>query len=587
MKTQEEKDSEIHIKGAPVIGGIGIGHLYFWDEVDDSVPEFPITSGEVEGEIARYRRALLTSREDLKRLQEILASEGSDSAFSIIGTHIQMLDDPMMTSHMEEKIREMMKNTETVFQSVVADYEAKFLQSPDAFFQQRFADVRDLSKRVLANLSMKTSLSLKEIPFNSIIVAKELGPSAIASIQASRVSAFVTHRGGTTSHTAVIANEKNASYVYSVDPKELEKARDRYVIVDGETGEIILNPSKATLAKYERLKDRLTQQSLLLEEEKEGPVQTVDGYPISLYANINTLNDLDLMHHHHCLGVGLFRSEISFLKAKEFCLSEEMQFNLYKDILQKSRRLPFVFRLADIGGDKNIALFENLPKEPNPVLGCRGVRFLIKHKEVLRIQLRAILRACCFGDVRILIPLVSDIDEFREMKKEIELCKQTLVKEGHFIQENVSIGCMLEVPSAILICDVLARESDFLSIGTNDLAQYSLGIDRSNISMNDFYHPTHPSVIRMIKMAVLETKRWGKSISICGEIASNPLLAPLFIGLGIRSFSCAPKFIPVLKKAVRKCSLLEACEMAEKALQLTTSQEVIELLLGYSKSKRG
>jgi phosphotransferase system enzyme I (PtsI) len=451
------KDEEIHLKGAPVSEGIAIGVPVFLScDEETSVPEFPITTGEVEGEIARYRRALSSSREDLKKLQANLVQEGSIEIVSIIDTHIQMLEDPMMTTHMEKKIREMLQNTESVFQAVVTDYQQRFSKTPDAFFQQRLADVKDLSQRVLRNLSSNSQKNLEEIPADSIIFAKELVPSDTASIQATRVSAFVTQTGGGTSHAALIARAKGIPYVASVDLDILQNARGKCVIVDGLTGDIIVNPSSDTLERYQELKQRLTKQYQQLEKDRHLPSETFDGFPVRILANINSFNDVDFVHHHSAAGIGLFRSEYLFLQSKTLYQEEDNQTEYYRQLLEKANGLPTVIRVFDIGGDKYPDLLGEL-KEPNPVLGCRGVRFLLKNKHIFKTQLRAIFRASLLGDVRILIPLISDINELRETKALIEEVKIELKAEGIPFKETIPLGCMVEVPSAVLICDILAQ----------------------------------------------------------------------------------------------------------------------------------
>jgi phosphotransferase system enzyme I (PtsI) len=530
------------------------------------------------GEIARYRQALSSSREDLKKLQADLAGEGSKEVASIIGTHIEMLDDPLMTTQMEIKIREMLKNTESVFHSVINDYEKRFNETNDSFFNERLSDFRDLSKRVLRNLCDSENISLDNIPPNSIVFAKELIPSDTASLQATRISAFVTQNGGGTSHAALIARAKGIPYVASIDMEIFQNAKGKCVIVDGLTGDIIVNPSHITLEKYERLRNRLTKQYQQLEMDKHLAAETLDGYPLSLFANVNTINDIDLVHHHGSHGIGLFRSEYLFMQDPALFFDEERQYLIYHQMLKRARGLPLTFRALDLGGDKCSDLFEEMAKEPNPVLGCRGIRFLLRRTDVFKPQLRAILRAGFGYDLRILFPLISDIHEFHEVKRIIEEVKKELTDRKVSLNNQPLLGCMLEVPSAVLIADALAQESDFLALGTNDLIQYTLGIDRSNPGMSDFYYPTHPGIIRMIKMTILEAKRFQKPVTICGEIASNPLFTPLLIGLGVQNFSCAPRFIPIIKRTVRHLSLLDCCDIAEHVLTLRTSAEIASYL---------
>jgi len=581
------QEKEIHIKGAPVSEGIAIGIPVFLSSEGEEVPDFPITTGEVENEIARYRQALSSSRHDLKKLQDDLTEEGSSEIASIIGTHIEMLDDPLMTTHMETKIREMLKNTEAVFHTVIHDYEQRFSETPDGFFQQRLSDVRDLSQRVLRNLCDSNKVSFDEIPQDAIVFAKELIPSDTASIQASRISAFVTQSGGGTSHAALIARAKGIPYVSSVSMDVLEKSKGSCVIVDGRTGDIILNPTMDTIEKYEKLKKRLMKQYQQLEKDKDLPAETLDGYQVELFANINNLGDLELAHHHCASGIGLFRSEYLFLKDPTLFFDEKAQIDEYKNIFDHSQNLLMTFRVMDLGGDKYSDLFPEMSREPNPVLGCRGIRFLLTRRDVFRIQMRAILQAAAGHHIRLLLPLIADIHELREVKIFIQRIKEELRMEGVPFLEDTPLGCMLEVPSAVLICDALAQESDFLALGTNDLIQYTLGIDRSNPGMSDFYYPTHPGVIRMIRMTLLETKRYAKSVTICGEMASNPLVTALLLGMGVRQFSCAPRFIPLIKRMIRHLSLVDAVDIAEHVLTLKTSEDISKYLHAEIKKVSG
>ncbi len=579
MKSEENIGQEFYLKGSPISEGIAIGVPVFLSYCEkDDIPDFPISKGEIEGEISRYRQALFSSREDLKKLQEDLSQEGSREIASIIGTHIDMLDDPLMTTGVEIKIREMLKNTEAVFHTVINDYEKRFSETNDSFFNEKLSDFKDLSQRVLRNLCDSENLSLDNLPANSIVFAKELIPSDTASLEATRISAFVTQSGGVTSHAALIARAKGIPYVASIDMDILKTVKGKCVIVDGITGDIIVNPSQETLLKYENLQYRMRQQDHQLEKDKDLLAETIDGYSIHLYANINSINEIDIAYHHGAEGIGLFRSEYLFMHDPSLFFDEERQFLIYQQMIKKMKRLPFTFRVMDLGGDKCSDVFEEMSDEPNPVLGCRGIRFLLRRTDVFKKQLRALFRASVNSEIRILFPLISDISEFREIQKIVEEIQSDLrsQKLPHLVDPKM--GCMLEVPSAVLICDALAQESDFLALGTNDLTQYTLGIDRSNPGMSDFYYPTHPGVIRMIKMTILEAKRFQKPVTVCGEIASNPLFTALLIGLGVRDFSCAPRFIPIIKRTVRRLLLLDCSEIAEHVLTLRTSTEIFAYL---------
>ena len=570
---------EIVIQGVPVSDGIAIGTPFFLHPAEKEIPEFSITMKEVDGEIERYRSALFSSREDLQQIQRSLAEEASQDAATIIETHIQMLDDPLMTEHMEEKIRQSLQNSESVFNSVITDYEKRFSRHTDTCFQERLLDVMDLANRVLGHLCPSTGSSLLDVPFNSIVFAKELIPSYTATAESSRVSAFVTHTGGGNSHAALIARAKGIPYVACVDVSALQNIPTRCVIVDGQAGEVIFNPSPQTLEKYKQRRTCLKTSFQLLQKEMQYDSETTDGCSIQVFANIGNIGDLDNIQQYAPEGIGLFRTEYLFFQHRQLITSEEGQYNAYVKLIQTVGNIPIVVRVFDVGGDKNPELFMDEEKEPNPVLGCRGIRFLLRHPEIFKIQLRAILRAAVHGDVRILLPLISDVSELETSRALIAEISNSLKLEGIAFKSNVPLGCMIEVPSAVLICEALAQKSDFLSIGTNDLVQYTLGIDRSNPAMSDFCYPAHPSVLRMIKMVNTEAKRYGKSVTICGEIASNPLFVPLLLGLGVDQLSCSPRYIPVVKRAIRQTSLLGAYELAQRVLRLNSTTEVSQVLL--------
>lgn len=576
---QDEIEQEFRLKGTPISEGVAIGTPVFLSGQEiEEIPDFPISKGEIEGEISRYRQALFSSRQDLKKLQQDLSQEGSKEVASIIGTHIDMLDDPLITTNVECKIREMLKNTESVFHTVVNDFEKRFSETNDAFFNERLSDFRDLSQRVLRNLSETDRLPLAHLPPNPIVFSKELIPSETVSLQSGTIRAFVTQKGGGTSHGALIARAKGIPYVGSIDVDLLKNFRGKCVIVDGLNGDIIFNPTQETLANYEKLERRIAEQHHQFEKDQHLLAETIDGHLIHLYGNVNAVNEIDLAYKQGAEGIGLFRSEYLFMHDPSLFFDEDRQFLIYQQMLKRCKTAAFTFRVMDLGGDKCSDIFEEMSKEPNPVLGCRGIRFLLRRPDILKTQLRALFRAGVGIQLKVLLPLISDIVEFREIKKIVEQIKLELAQENTLHVHHPLIGCMMEVPSAVLICDALAKESDFLAIGTNDLIQYTLGIDRSNPGMSDFYYPTHPGIIRMIKMAVLEANRFQKPVTVCGEMASNPLFTALLIGLGVTNFSCAPRYLPMIKRMIRNLFLLDCFEIAEHVLTLSTSAEIFAYL---------
>ncbi|MBS0628035.1 MAG: phosphoenolpyruvate--protein phosphotransferase [Verrucomicrobia bacterium] len=577
---------ELRLKGAPVSDGVAIGELFFLPvDAEEVIPECEIDQELIESEITKYRTALDNSREDLLFLKFSLEKEGTTEALEIIEAHMQMLEDPLFTVHVEESIRGMKKNAEAIFSKAVREYEKKFSRIKDPFFQQRIVDVLDVSKRILGHLLQKYKIDVSEIPQSAIVFAKELVPSHTAAIQASRIGAFVTLHGGGSSHTALIARAKGIPYVSNIDFGALGVEGSAVIIVDGKNGDVIIHPSLETLEKYQEMKRRLRTTYRLLQQDIHPITETIDGYPVHIYANIGSLLDLQEVHAYKPEGIGLLRSEYLFLGKNTVFLSEEEQLQVYSQVVSEAQNLSLVMRVFDIGGDKNPDMFLEHEKEANPVLGCRGIRFLLKHPAIFRTQLRAIMRACKDVPAKLLLPLISDIQEIRDAKYLINQVHEELYKQGLITDRPFPVGCMIEVPSVVMLCDAVAKEVDFLSIGTNDLVQYTLGMDRSNPSMSEFFYPAHPSVIRMIKMVVIEAKRQSKPVTVCGEIASNPFFIPLLLGLGVSEFSCSPRHIPLVKRAVRRCVLIETFKLAQKVLLASSPAEVEGALVDLYKEE--
>lgn len=582
MPRKDNVKPEILFEGECVSEGIAIGTAFFWPlSTDEEIPEFPITIGEVDTEISRYRRALFSSKEDLQQLQKDLESNESHEAVTLIDTHIQMLDDPLITTHVEDKIRLMLQNTESVFRTVIKDYEKQFFErKTDSFFQERYVDVRDISKRILGHLENRPVLSF-EIPAGSVIFAKELTPSHTAAATCSKSAGFVTQKGGGNSHSALIARAKGLPFISNITIQNVEEVEGHCVIVNGFTGEVIVNPTEATIKEHRKLRKQLFTRNQKFKEDDKLKSETEDGFSVQLFSNVGNLEELDDFPY-KTAGIGLFRSEYLFLQNGSFFPSEEQQYLAYSQLVLKAKGNPIVVRVFDIGGDKNPEFFVGQEKEPNPVLGCRGIRFLLKNKEFFKIQLRALLRVALEGEIRLLLPLISNLEEVKQSKALIEEVEKELSAEGIPFKTHVPVGCMIEVPSAVMICEEIAAACDFLSMGTNDLVQYTLGVDRSNPAMNHLCYPAHPSVLRIIKMIVVAAERQQIPLAICGEMASNPLFTPLLLGLGLKEFSCSLRYIPMIKTAIRKCSMIQVYQLAEQALKMHDPSDIAKLLQEYS-----
>ncbi len=576
----DQFEEDFQIEGASISDGIAIGIPYLFDglgEQDASV--IPIAEDQIEKEISRYRHALHLTREDLQKLQCSLASEGLREAISIINTHLQMLEDPILTSEIEKKIRVTLVNSEAVFRTVTNELMTQFSLAADAFFRQRLVDILDVSKRILAHLRQQPKKCVSEIPPGSVLIAHDIAPSDTAAASGLRIHGFVSLNSGANSHAALIARSKGIPFVSSISLEILEKAKFTCMIVDGNKGRVILNPSVKTLEKYREIQKHLLLRSSRLEKERQLRAETVDGYPLILRANIGAEADVELMHTCGAEGIGLLRTEVLCIGDAREYFTEEAQYMSFRRIIENAQGLPVNVRLFDFGGDKNPPSSVENPPEVNPLLGCRGIRFLLRRKEFCKIHLRAVLRAAAHGNARLLIPLVSDVEEIEQIRRIINEVQEELEAAGIVHARKISIGCMLEIPSALLTVDALAPHCDFFSIGTNDLTQYALGADRTNPMIEPFYQVQHPSILRLIRIAVQEAKRWGKPIAVCGEMASNPLFTPLFLGLGIQELSCAPRFILPVKRAVRNCTILGAYNLVKKIFELTSASAIAELLL--------
>ena len=581
-----KEGQELRFRGYPLCRGIAIGKPLFFATTEADIPEFAVSEGEIEGEIDRYYKALKHSRNDLLSLKERLHQEGGNEAVAILTSHLEMMHDPLMTVKVEEEIRILGKNTEYAFKNVIGEYEKKFSKITDQFFADRVKDFQDISRRIIGHLRRKERRSLASISSKVIVFAHELSPSDTAEAHTDCIEAFVTRSGALTSHVAIMARAKGIPFVSNVDFPDLSVSLPPLVIVDGTTGDVIINPSQATLQEYKEQKEELKLYVKGLQAAGSLPAETIDGKTVRLSANIEMFNELDALEQFGGEGIGLFRTEYMVL-AKEAFPSEEEQFLVYKSIVERLDGHPAVIRTFDIGGDK-FGHFHPSRYEKNPYLGCRAIRLMLKEKTAFKTQIRAILRASAFGEVSILFPMISGLSELLECKVLMDEVKRELLESGVPFNLKIPIGCMIEVPSAAVTSDILARECDFLSIGTNDLVQYALAVDRGNPQMSYLYNPMHPSILRLLKMVVEEGTLAKKSVSVCGEIAANPKYTALLLGLGVHELSLSSPSLPLVKNVIRKLSIVEATELADYVLTLSTAEEIEKVLAeAYEKLQTG
>lgn len=562
-------------RGTALSRGVSIGPLYYFSPYLERIGQpRPLCPGEEPEECLRFQQALKKSRLDLERIREDLVRERVREGAQILEAHLQMMLDPGLIHMTEEEIWRL-KPAEVAFQGVIESYVKKFAQLKDPFFRERAHDVLDIARRVVGHLCECEFDQWETLPEPSILIAEELSSTLVAELSAKQVIGLITAKGSDTSHAAILARAKGIPYISGIPYQELQQAGGRQAILDAREGRVIVDPSASSLKAFLATKQRLEREMRSLAHSRTLRAETIDGYEVRLSANIDVEGELDLLHQYGGQGVGLFRSEYVFLKHEKFP-DEEEQFLIYKGLIEKMQGLPIVIRTFDVGGDKGT--FQPNQREDNPYLGCRAIRFLLKEKQIFRTQLRAILRAAIYGDVAIMFPMVSGLSELKEAKHLLLQVASELEKEKMPHQRKIRIGSMIEVPSAAILSDLIACECDFLSIGTNDLVQYSLAVDRGNERLSSFYTPTHPGVIRLIKTVVMQANQQGIPVTLCGEIAADPRFTPLLLGLGVHELSVAARHIPVVKQQVRCTSILRASHLAEEVLRLSEPEEIAALL---------
>ncbi|MCB1114253.1 MAG: phosphoenolpyruvate--protein phosphotransferase [Chlamydiia bacterium] len=575
MTLLQERD----LSGITLSKGVAMAPLFFFSSLSQTTPSFKTLSpGQEEGEFQRFKTALNNCYKDLETIRSRLKTEDvQKGVVAILDSHLQMIRDPGLLEKTRKKIFEHLP-AEYAFRQVIEEYLKRFNKIKDPFFKERAYDVKDVATRVERHL-LKDDLSpLDEIIEPSILFMKEASSTLVAELSPLKVAGLITESGSETSHAAILARAKGIPYLSGIRYKDLVEEEGERVILDGFGGKVIVNPSLESLNRFLAEKQRRDSLEGELDALRALKAETFDGYRLRLSANIDLEGELDLLHRYGGDGVGLFRSEIAFLKESSFP-DEEAQYRIYKSIVDSMKGLPLVIRTFDIGGDKGV-----LPvtvHEENPYLGSRAIRFLLKEKLVFKTQLRAILRAAHGAQVSVMFPMISGLSEIKEAKALLAQVEKELEQENIPFKKNIGVGSMVEVPSAAILSDLIAKECDFISIGTNDLVQYSLAVDRGSDQLSEFYTPTHPGVIRLIKTVVSEANRQGIPVTVCGEIAADPRFVPLLLGLGVHELSVSARHIPYVKQEIRKTGIVRAARLAEEVLNLDDPEEIARLLEHY------
>ncbi|MEG0685506.1 MAG: phosphoenolpyruvate--protein phosphotransferase, partial [Coprobacillus sp.] len=494
----------------------------------------------------------------------------------IFDAHALVLSDPELQTQVEDKIKNNNDDAATALNDVANMFIMMFEGMDDEYFRERAADIRDVSRRLIANLLGKTLPNPTLISEEVVIIAEDLTPSDTAQLNKNLVRGFATNIGGRTSHSAILARSMEIPAVVATNTITEEVKEGDMVILDGIAGEIFINPDQATIKEYEAKRQEYLDYKNELKKMVNEKSETTDGHHVELVANIGSPKDLDAVKENGAEGVGLYRTEFLYMESAELPTEDE-QFEAYKAVLEGLDGKPVVVRTLDIGGDKEIAAID-MPKEMNPFLGVRAIRLCFQREDIFRTQLRALLRASVYGDLRIMFPMIAILDEFRKAKAILMEEKDKLVKEGIKVSDTIQVGIMIEIPAAAVLADQFAKEVDFFSIGTNDLIQYTFAADRMSSTINYLYQPFNPSILRLVKNVIDAAHKEGKWTGMCGEMAGEALAAPLLIGLGLDEFSMSATSVLAQRKLIRSLSKAEMTELANKALNCGTMEEVVALV---------
>jgi len=560
-------------RGIAVSAGVCRGKVLVLHRARHIIARRELLEKDVHDEIRRFEQALVKTHTQIRDVQRRVVQNMSGSEGDIFDAHLLMLEDRVVIDEVIKLIREQKTNADFAFHTVSDRYVAAMEQVEDEYLRERAADMRDLSGRVLDNLlEVKDSLDLRHLSEPCILVAHDLSPSTTAQLNKKMVLGFATDIGGKTSHTAIMARSLDIPAVVGLQAMSEELQSGDYVLLDGYNGTVVLNPTDSTLFEYGQLEKNKASLEEKLAEILWQPAVTLDGKAIHLSANIEDQYDVDALIQHGAEGVGLFRTEFLFIN-REVMPDEDEQYAVYREVAAAVKPHPVIIRTLDLGGDK-FASHLQLAKEMNPFLGWRAIRFCLAQPEMFRAQLRAILRASAEGNVKMMYPMISGLEEWNQASKLVEQCKEELRHAKIPFDEKMDVGAMVEIPSAVLIADSLATRVKFFSIGSNDLIQYTLAADRTNEKVSHLYEPTHPAILRLIKMTVDASHRHNIWTGVCGEIGGDPVLVPLLIGLGIDELSCAPAVIPEVKYMIRRLKMDEATALAEFAMKSESPTDI-------------
>ena len=571
------------ISGILASPGIAFGKALLLKEDEIVINQGKIPAEQIDAEINRFLEARTKSAAQLEAIKEMAGRTFGEEKEAIFEGHIMLLEDEELEGDIRSFIKEHKASADRAVHEVIEQYAKMMADLDDPYLRERATDFRDIGTRLVKNVLGIAVVNLSTIDEEVILVAKDLTPSETAQINLKYVLGFVTDIGGRTSHTSIMARSLELPAIVGTGSITAQVKNGDYLILDAVNNQVLINPSNEQIEALRNLQAQVAEEKAELAKLKDLPAITLDGHQVEVCANIGTVRDVEGAERNGAEGVGLYRTEFLFMD-RDALPTEEEQFAAYKAVAEACGSQAVIVRTMDIGGDKELP-YMNFPKEENPFLGWRAVRIAMDRKEILRDQVRAILRASAFGKLRIMFPMIISVEEVRALKKEIEIYKQELRDEGKAFDESIEIGVMVETPAAATIARHLAKEVDFFSIGTNDLTQYTLAVDRGNDMISHLYQPMSPSVLNLIKQVIDASHAEGKWTGMCGELAGDERATLLLLGMGLDEFSMSAISIPRIKKIIRNTNFEDAKVLAEQALAQPTTDELMTLVNKFIEEK--
>jgi len=572
---EQTSKEEMILEGIAASPGVahGTALLYLQKELD--VPSYDLKPEAIDAEIERFDQAILQTREEITGVRNKVAASLGEGEARIFDAHLMVLEDSALLDEVNSELRSTNKNVESCYNKIAQRYISFFSSMEDEYLKERVTDIRDVSRRLLLNLIGMKKSNLGELAAHSIIVSEDITPSDTADMDRSKLLGFITDAGGQTSHSVIMARSMRIPAVVGLHDATNKIQSGDQILIDGYDGIVVINPSETRLFKYGKLATERRKLDEIYNSVISEPSETKDGSPIGLMSNIEGAQEMDQVVAMRSNGVGLFRTEGIFLRHHGYP-SESVQYDEYTAVAQAAGDEPVIIRTLDIGGDKTLG--DGSEQEDNSFMGFRAIRFCLENQDIFKTQLRAILRASAQGNIKIMYPMISGLGELQRANKILEEVKAELRAENVAFDEGIEVGAMVEIPSAAAIVDLLAQEADFFSIGTNDLIQYLMAVDRLNDRVAHLYEPAHPAVLRTLKTIIDEANRLGKPVSVCGEIAGDPIYASLLLGMGATSLSLTSSMLPEVKYFIRNMTIESARALVAEVLQINDPVAVVRRL---------